>query len=181
MFIEELILFISNKRNLIIGGDFNFVEDNFFDRCYVKENTRTNLCRHQKLWISFFKTLRLKESYLDRNGFGMTWSNGIQSSRLDRFYYKKEVDYSISYYENIFVSMSDHNMVTANLIFNENSSTKLNSPKKDNSWKLNESILNDPQVNDGIITLCNQIPEFKKYDEKWYEKFISKIIKFLKR
>ena len=183
-FIEDLTLFISNLKNIILGGDFNFVEDNLLDRNNVKENLRTQLLRHQKLWIRFLRTMRLRECKLDREKFVdgcMTWSNGIQSSRLDRFYHEKDADLSISYSDNIYLSMSDHNMVIANLEYDEDHINKPY-PKKDNGWKLNESVLDDEKVDEDIINLCSQIPALKlKYGRSWYESFIKDIIKLLKR
>ena len=183
-FIEELTPILSKKKNVILGGDFNFVEDNSLDRDNIRARVRNEVCRHQKTWIRFFKVIRFREGTLDREKFGnlvMTWSNGIQSSRLDRFYYRKDVDYTISYSKFSYFPMSDHCMVIANLDLKEQFSNKT-CFKKDNNWKLNETILDDESVDEGIILLCKRIPYFKlKNSLNWYEYFISEVIKFLKQ
>ena len=183
-FIEDLTVYIANKRHVVLGGDFNFVEDNLLDRNNVEKNTNNKLCRHQKIWIRFLRTFRLRECFLDRKRFAdntMTWSNGIQSSRIDRFYFCKDNDISLSYHNNIYMPMSDHQMLTADLSYSSLSTNK-SYPKKDNNWKLNESVLDDPLVNESIISICNQIPEIKlKHGFTWYEEFIQNIIKLLKR
>ena len=183
-FIEDLTFYISGLKNIILGGDFNFVEDNLLDRKNIKENVRNNLTRHQKVWIRFLKQMRFKECRLDKIKFDnncMTWSNGIQSSRLDRFYHNKEFDFTMSYSDNIYSSMSDHNMVVASIAYDEHQKHK-SYPKKDSSWKLNESVLDDEKVNEDIINLCTKIPDLKlRYDKSWYEFFIKDIIKLLQR
>lgn len=183
-FIEELTLLIYKNKNIIIGGDFNFVEDNKLDRFNSNRNVRNEILRHQKTWIRFFKVLRFKESILNREKFEndfMTWSNGFQSSRIDRFYHKKDAEFSMTYEDNIYFPMSDHHFIHANIIYSLNKPNK-KSPKKDNNWKLNESILNDEMVEEGIVRICQKISDFKvKFEDKWYEVFIYKVIKFLKR
>ena len=44
-FIEELTPILSKKKNVILGGDFNFVEDNSLDRDNIRARVRNEVCR----------------------------------------------------------------------------------------------------------------------------------------
>ena len=183
-FIETLSCFIQKKKNLILAGDFNFVESNELDRNNLVKNKKQLIKKNQNEWARFFSTFELKEASLDREKFinCMTWSNGLQSSRIDRFYSNEKSLTSFNYFNNINFTMSDHRLIITKIEYTESSKNKLYSFKKDRSWKLNENVLNDQLVNNKIIQICNDINNFKKkHNEEWYEVFIKKIIKLLQR
>ena len=49
-------------------------------------------------------------------------------------------------------------------------------------WKLNESVLDNEKINEGIIKLCKEKPDLKiNCKNKWYDCFIKKICNFLKK
>jgi hypothetical protein len=49
-------------------------------------------------------------------------------------------------------------------------------------WKLNETILKDESVKEGIEVICNKIHEKKKkFGKMWYDFFIEEVIAFLKK
>ena len=112
----------------------------------------------------------------------MTWSNGVQASRIDRFYLNENINANFYYVKNINFTMSDHTLIISRLEYTEFGSFNINKLKKDTNWKLNENVLNDEFVNNKIIKICNEINDIKsKHNNEWYEIFISKIIKLLKR
>jgi hypothetical protein len=49
-------------------------------------------------------------------------------------------------------------------------------------WNLNESVLDNEKINEGMINLCKEIPDLKiNCKNKWYDCFIKKICNFLKK
>ena len=179
-FIEKLYDYVGTKKRVILAGDFNFVT-NKYDRS--GDTTNKDVCEKSnvKNWKKFYNILSMNE-LKDSNNENqitkmMTWTNGSQSSRIDRIYIKKDIDISIKYTDNCLFSMSDHRMITCELSF-ENTSPK---NKPHNSWKLNESILEYDDVNEKIIDFCNQIPKFiRKFNIGWYDKFINFVANYLK-
>jgi endonuclease/exonuclease/phosphatase family metal-dependent hydrolase len=179
VFIEKLYEIINSKKNIILAGDFN---------CVVSKNDRNNANneniqdkKHEKNWKDLYKHLNLIEienkNESDEINKQMTWTNGSQSSRIDRIYMKKDLNVSIKYVNNQFFSMSDHRMIVAEIDLNEKIKTK----RIDTSWKLNESLLDYQDVNDKIIEFCNQIPRLiRKHGMVWYDVFINFVISYLK-
>jgi hypothetical protein len=55
-------------------------------------------------------------------------------------------------------------------------------PKKYKPWRLNDEILVEKHVKEGIETICEKIGIYKeKYEKLWYDFFIKDIIIFLKK
>ena len=179
LFVEKLYDYVCNKKKLILAGDFNFVLDKK-DR-EGDNNNNMNDKSNIKNWKKFYKVLDLyeidnKEKTNQINSM-MSWTNGFQSSRIDRIYNKNDVSISIKYMQSYLFSMSDHRMLVSELDFDKISNIK----RIKNSWKLNESVFEYEDVNNKIIDFCNQIPKLiKKYDIGWYDKFINFIINYLK-
>jgi exonuclease III len=77
-FVNDLHAIIGSKKNIILGGDFNYIED----RDHDKKNTKKwnnlyknfNLCEFE--WN--IPSINIKDAY--------TWSKGNFKSRIDRFY-----------------------------------------------------------------------------------------------
>ncbi len=82
-FIESLHNLLLTKKNIIIGGDFNFEED----RLHEKNNNLN--------WKTFYKNYQLSEfegSVKKLNIISCkTWTNGYHSSRIDSFYSQKHL------------------------------------------------------------------------------------------
>ena len=176
-FIEKLDVLISKKKNIILGGDFNSVEDNSVDR--IGSSSYKEVSKNQKSWNKFYKFHDLIE-IKNKNNISnqMTWTNGVHSSRIDRFYSKHTVFESLEYHDNIYSYISDHSLIVCKLKFKHNIHVQTNyTYSKD--WKLNETVLENDRVHDAIIKLCNNIKNIEVLD--WYEIFIEKIIKLLKR
>ena len=74
-------------------------------------------------------------------------------------------------------SMSDHKMIICQIKTNE----KIEKINKNFLWKLNENILENKKVDDGIKNICKSIPDLiKRNKNKCYDTFIQKICNFLK-
>ena len=93
------------------------------------------------MWFEWcVKNLKIKDS--------KTWSNGHQSSSIDRLYCDSSLPKMCSY-ENIYeTSLSDHKLEWCKVKLNEKSEKK----KKLSLWKLNESILEYEYVHEKKIS-----------------------------
>ncbi|CAF0770340.1 unnamed protein product, partial [Brachionus calyciflorus] len=146
-FIEELHYFLYDKKNLILGGDFN----NSFE-----VNSDKGI---EKKWDDLNKLFKLKEAIrpLDNEDFLYTWTNGHHFSRIDRIYLRKKENFlNLNYSECISNSISDHKIVISELSILE--PFKARKFKKNSDWKLNEQILECKKVNNYIIRRCSEIP-----------------------
>lgn len=181
-FIESLYEIINNKKNVILAGDFNCVMSKNDRNNVNNENNNNNKDKkHEKNWKDFYKNLNLVEignkNECDEINKQMTWTNGSQSSRIDRIYMKNNMNVKMKYVNNLFFNMSDHRMIVSEIDLNE----KIKKKRIDTSWKLNENLLDYQDVNDKIIDFCNQIPGLiRKHGILWYDVFINYIINFLK-
>ena len=85
-FIERLNVIAHVKKRIILGGDFNFVESDLNNRKNLRVSKTSVQKRNVKEWMEVFELMMLEEASVSlgidhlRN---MTWSNGIQSSRID--------------------------------------------------------------------------------------------------
>ena len=172
-FIQNLYTYLSSKKNIILGGDFNYIEDREYEK---KNNT---------YWKQFYKNFKLVEfewnvrNVLKKECF--TWSkNENLKSRIDRFYCENHFVKNCEYKNICETSMSDHRMVICQIKLN-NKTKKIN---KNILWKLNESVLEHQNVNEGILELCEAIPSLMERNKNkkngWYDLFINKVCNFLK-
>ena len=70
--------------------------------------------------------------------------------------------------------MSDHKMVICEIkLYNY-----VNKPQKNILWKLNESVLENENVNEGIIKLCKKIPDCDFYFNIKHKIMLLKCNKF---
>jgi exonuclease III len=176
-FLNEVYDFIGNKKNLILGGDFNGVTKPS-DRIGITSNNKV-LKRFEKDWLTLFQSLNLREvEYLNKlnKEEKMTWTNGSQSSKIDRFYIDRTLEVDFKYEKiNNFI-LSDHRAIHA-ICKIKNDVIKKN---KNNRWKLNEKILDDEETDNGLKIIFDSIENLKKYHGNiWYDKFIEKIRIFL--
>ena len=176
-FIENMCEILNRRKNLIFGGDFNAIVD---ENDRMTENVQTkSLRRSDKAWSDFYNLFQFSEftsnlSFSNR----MTWTNGHQSSRIDRIYFHNNLNLEAKYVENIFFPMSDHRMIKAKVLVRDKRVSKL---KRDCLWKLNESILDEEYIESGVKDLVNEIPTLKvRFKCKWYDTFISSVCEFLK-
>ena len=176
-FIENLCEILNRRKNIVLGGDFNAISDEC-DRITNNEKTKS-LRKSDKGWSEFYNLFQLSEfsSKLAPSN-RMTWTNGHQSSRIDRLYFQNFLNFEASYVENILFPMSDHRMIKAKVCIKDKRVFKI---KKQCLWKLNESILDEDNIDDGIKDLVQEIPSLKaRFHSKWYDHFISSVCLYLK-
>ena len=176
-FIENLYEIINRRKNIILGGDFNAIVE-MSDRVSMEEQTKS-LRKSDREWTQFYHSFRLKEFQNKLSSANrMTWTNGTQSSRIDRLYIHESLGIVAHYVENLFFPMSDHRMIRAELRIDSENRKK---EKTDRLWKLNDSILELESVENGVKKIVKEIPSLKaKYKNKWYDCFVKSVCEFLK-
>ena len=168
-FVNDLHTIIGSKKNIILGGDFNYIED--------REHDKSN----NKKWKNFYKNFNLCEFEWNIPNVNIkdayTWSKGNLKSRIDRFYCETPFKNTCKYIDMCETSMSDHKMIICEITTN----VRIEKKSKNILWKLNEKIMENEKVDEGIKSICKTIPEMiKRNKNKWYDAFIQKICNFLK-
>ena len=145
-FINNFSQHLAGAKNLILGGDFNFILDPNLDKIGGNLQTGNTGCKP-------FKTLLHKHSLIDcfrylypdkknvtwtRSNVGNETSNyDIVATRLDRFYISTWIKDSLIKFENLPCVCSDHNYIKMNLEAN----VGIDIGKS--YWKLNDELLDD--------------------------------------
>ena len=169
------------RKNVILVGDFNFVENNFSDRtsnAIFKEKNRI----HEEAWRQFLQIMKFKEPPFNDNynTNSRTWKNGEIKARLDRFYIRNDnQNINVSYSALYDFIKSDHQLVLSNCTFK---GTNLKKFKNPSIWRLNDSVLDNKDIEENIVSICNEIRNyFNENDSSWYDIFINKITTYLKK
>ena len=143
---NELEKYIT-KKNVILGGDFNFVENSLLDKQGGSESFGTvgknELCNLKNIF-NLVEPFRI----LYPNDKLFTWSGNGVSCRLDRFYVTKNLtDFvtSINHYSSL---KSDHEIVS--LSFDNLFNVPASGP---GFWHCNVKVLDDPELKVEMGTL----------------------------
>ena len=147
-FLSTFSQYLSGAKNLILGGDFNFIMDPNLDKIGGNLSKGT-------IGSKAFKVLAEKFSLIDtfRHLFpkqkAVTWSRSnvgtgnntvnydIIGTRIDRFYISRLICTSVTSFETLPCTFSDHNFIQINLATNSG----INIGKS--YWKFNEDLLED--------------------------------------
>jgi exonuclease III len=185
-FINKMYDVCASVKNIILAGDFNAVTK-AKDRIGSKVQ---KLKKYETYWNNFIKNLNLVECNYDKvlsSEDKMTWSNGAVSSKIDKIFYFKDLNGKFLYSSIKETCKSDHKAVFADFKLRHESlnNDDVNSnekPRKYRPWRMNDKILEDKSVIEGVEETCKKIKNYKdKYGKLWYDFFISDIINFLKK
>ena len=174
----------ASVKNIILAGDFNAVT-RASDR--IGSSVR-KLKKYESEWNQFIKNLNLMECNYNKVMSveeRMTWSNGTVSSKIDKIFYDKDMIGKFLYNSIKEMCKSDHKAVFASFDLE----TYINSiienegkPKRYKPWRLNDEILEEKSVTEGVERICEKVNFYKeKYEKVWYDLFIKDIIIFLKK
>ena len=164
VFFNNLDIYMEGNRRIVLGGDFNFVENISLDKLGGNPNLGNVGTTNFKAFKSSFN---LKDCFRNKNPYSKeyTWHSTDVHGRLDRFYVDTEM---FDWVENVFRSpcvISDHHFVELNfkaIDFN----ARVYGP---GYRKCNVSILKDKELKNELETLwngkCKQI--FPKNEEWW--------------
>jgi len=184
-FINKMYDVCANLKNIILAGDFNAV-NKARDRIGAKEK---KLKKYETEWNLFFKNLNLIESNYEKvmsDVEKMTWSNNSVSSKIDKVFHNKDLIGRFLYQSIKETCKSDHKAVFAKFEFQtlniNDKNKKKDKLKKYTPWRLNDEILEDKNVIEGVENICKKINSYKeKYEKTWYDNFIKEVINFLKK
>ncbi len=98
---------------------------------------------------------------------------------MDRIYVDNRLNnFDLTYDKKIIFLESDHRIVIANV--NINTISYSTSNRNPSLWQLNDSILDDPNVNNKVKEICKNTNYNFTNDHTWYDNFIKKISRCLK-
>ena len=164
-FINELDNYLLVNRALIIGGDWNFVENTKLDRNTVPDNVGT----FGKVEISKLKSdFHLIDPFriIHPEKIAFTWQRAGIASRLDRFYISKSLEKNVKTVEIINCPFSDHDFCILTL-------QNLNKIQTfgPGYWKCNVSILENDLFVQDFNLLVHHLESFENKDLVWWENF----------
>ena len=108
----------------------------------------------------------------------LIWTNGMVSSKIDKIFVSKNLSGKFEYNSIIETCKTDHKAIFSNLSF-ESPCLKKEKPCNYKPWRLNEKILEEKCVKEGVEEICGKISTLKlKHDKLWYDFFIIEIISF---
>ena len=152
-FINNLAKYLVTKRNLVLGGDFNFVDSISLDKKGgdtkagdIGKVEMKALCNDFSLIDSFRALYNSKREF--------TWEGlcerGKVLCRLDTFYIDSNIKTSLVSVKHVYVtgSISDHCVVNMTLDL-----SKLSSKLGGGFWKCNASVLHDFNLQEDIKSL----------------------------
>ena len=113
--------------------------------------------------MCFLKNLRLTECIYENElsiSEKMTWTNGEVSSKIDKIFHNIDLKGEFLYTSIRETFKTDHKAVFTSIKI-EYEYEIGNTPKKYKPWRLNDKILDEKEVIDGITEICKKIPSLK--------------------
>ena len=163
----------STSRTVIMAGDFNFVEDLSLDKRTPIPLSRNRGISRVQSFIDFRSFYNLQDPFRTLYPRDMAFSHrqivsgGVSFSRLDRFYVSSAIVQEISLVSHKFCPHSDHFYVhmETNIFPNK-------CPSGPGYWKLNVSILEDPEVISSVEKLWTEELYYMSsfHDVYWWDK-----------
>lgn len=162
---------IANKKNVIIGGDLNGVT------ATSQRVTPSDQNKVDDVITNFIKEKNLKDLPVTMESNDVTYIGKTTAAMLDRFLSSPSIKI-YSYFVTI-CPFSDHSSVHISL-FNSLTTNSRWRPKS--TWKLNLSLLDDPNIIKGLKVVWDEWNLSKPYFLNigdWWERGKAKIKKFL--
>ena len=173
-FIKSIASHLGGNRRVILGGDFNFVEDTSLDK-RGGHPARGSIGREEMNGLCADFDLADVHRHMHPMSMDFTWFSSSVSCRLDRFYYPRNY---LSEIHNIEIkplvpSISDHAMVLMTV------STQSNA-RGPGYWKCNSKVLEEK----GFLSDFNQfwtslIAQEQNFSKLWWDETKLKIKEFL--
>jgi len=164
-FLESLAVWLNTSRTLIVGGDFNFVDNKQQDRQGGKARNGgegSDTWRKVRECGNIFDPFRR----FNRNKIVTTWTSGDGkvSCRLDRFYISARLIPSVTAASVAPSTDSDHSFATLSVILNSNMSIG------PGYWKCNVKTLDDPNFIEDIEALWTRLSKESVKNIEWWER-----------
>ena len=154
-FFNDFYTYFMGSKPIILGGDFNCIENLTLDKLGGNKNKGIDGAQQLKKIIMDFNLVDVyRKKFPTQTEY--TWSSQGVNVRLDRFYISSCLFSSVTDISHNIYSLSDHLMVKLNL-------SSFNHQKFGKSyWKLNVSLLDDPEyidyMNNFFRNNLNNIP-----------------------
>lgn len=164
LFLKKLDSKLNNKTNIVLGGDWNFVESHQLDRITTsqqsagRDRTTRLLLGNIKLNHSLIDVFRILHPHKIEITF--TSPANASSARLDRFYVNKLNKFKIKSTSLQYVTDCDHAAFTFNLL------TKA-APHGPGYWKCNVSVLRDEHFRADLLALTARNNKLFKVEDGW--------------
>ena len=163
-FLDNLPHFLVTTRNLILGGDFNCVENIDLDKSGSQNFGSHGSIQIQEIKQNFGLADIFRVLYPEMKAFSFT--NGRMSSRLDRFYISQSFVSNVLSITHTPCVCSDHSWVDISFDLPNDSSV----PRSQNYWKLNVSILEQSEVVNAIEDLWfHDLSKCPVRDGAWWD------------
>ena len=148
-FLESIENYLSGKRNIILGGDFNFVEDTTLDKAGGNPSIGT-AGRYAMMDISsnFDLVDPHRQLHPTKSFYSYFSANEKVFTRIDRFYISKDLIPFVTKANIDPCSFSDHCFVTM-----KGSFSSLKNEKGPGYWKCNTSVLDDPFFKEDMVKI----------------------------
>jgi exonuclease III len=177
-YLQSLEKYLNTSRTVVLGGDFNFIEDSKFDRFSTGPDIRVQSQTASKTFNSLASRQLLVDSYKFKNPSqkAYTFYNSTYQSykRLDRIYISKRIKDSIREVTHLTINKTDHKAVNCNILLGNN-------PKGKGFWKANINTFNDPFFKEDFHALWANVNKFedKAYSGPWWESCKKKFKKLI--
>ncbi|MCG8032948.1 MAG: endonuclease/exonuclease/phosphatase family protein, partial [Candidatus Thiodiazotropha taylori] len=170
-FIQSLSRHLCGAKNLILGGDFNFIMDSNLDK--IGGNLDKGMVGSKS-----FKSLIDKMSLVDcfRHLFpkkrAVTWMRKNQhnydmiATRLDRFYISSVMKNNLSSFDTIPCSCSDHDFIMMQLNCQNGAGTSFGK----SYWKFNDELLEDKSFVSAFKIFWEITSKTETVDLNWWDK-----------
>ena len=167
-FLSTFSQYLSGAKNIILGGDFNFILDPNLDKIggnLAKGTTGS------KTFKTILEKLHLSDCfrYLYPLKRSVTWMRSNVGTRLDRFYISTLIKKSVASFETLPCACSDHNYIVMNLA----SDSGIHIGKS--YWKLNDDVLNDSDFLSSFEYFWKLISRTDSITLKWWDKIKEQI------
>lgn len=184
-FIQDLSRHLCGARNLILGGDFNFILDPNLDKIGGNLSKGT-------IGSKSFKSIVDKMSLTDcfRHLYpkkrAVTWTRrnvatgndtsnyDIIGTRLDRFYISSALNDNLTAFETIPCACSDHDFIMINL----SSQNEAGITFGKSYWKFNDELLEDQTFVSGFGFFWKMISRTDSVNLTWWDEMKNKIKSF---
>lgn len=168
LFLNNLLQYLVGNKYVILGGDFNCVENTDLDKCGGNINSGHH---GGETLVSFKQDFALVDPFRQKYPHlkEFTWfasNNSDIKCRLDRFYISDTCFETIESIVHEKFTLSDHSLVT--LIFSDQ--FLKNNPHGPGYWKCNVQILELPEFLPNFLTLWEQLTaEITTFDGEWWD------------
>ena len=161
-FLTSVGAYLQGNVNLVVGGDFNFIEVPALDKAGGDARLGT---------VGFRELTKIKDDFLLSDIFrskfplkkSFTFNGHNLQARLDRFYINSDLLPSVESFETHPCTFSDHDLISFKL------GTRFNGMSGPGFWKCNTSVLENKNLINDMVKLWEFLDSQPTKDLQWWE------------